>query len=72
MSKTLYIQAIMNNGSTKSYSIPEAKTTVTMDQVSTAFQVAIDKDAFKIGGVKPLSIKTAFLQEIVRTDLELS
>jgi len=70
MSKKLYFEAIMNNGSTKSYSLNEPKSNLSYAEAESAFNVAIQKELFKTSsGVKPTSMKTAYFQEIIKTTL---
>lgn len=69
MSKKLYFEAIMNNGSTKSYSLNEPKSNLSYEDAESAFNVAIQKNLFQIGLVKPTSLKTAYYQEIIKTTL---
>lgn len=70
MSKKLYFEAIMNNGSTKTYNLNEPKSNLTYAQAESAFNVAIQKDLFKTSsGVKPTSLKTSYYQEIIKTTL---
>lgn len=69
MSKKLYFEAIMNNGSKKTYNLNQPKSNLTYAQAESAFNVAVEKDFFLKDGVKPTSLKTAYFQEIIKTTL---
>lgn len=60
----------MNNGSKKTYSLQNAKDSMTLTEARAAFDLAINKEFFLLNGVKPLSLNRAYLQEIIRTDLD--
>lgn len=69
MSKKLYFQAILNSGSTKTYSLDSPKTNLSYEDAESAFNVAIDLDFFLKDSVKPTSLKTIFYQEVIKTPL---
>lgn len=70
MSKKLYFEAIMNNGSIKTFNLNEPKSNLSYAEAESAFNVAISKNFFQTSsGVKPTSLKTSYFQEIIKTTL---
>ena len=69
MSKVLSVACDMNNGTKKNYEITDPKTNLTLAQINSAFDVAFQKDFFKIGSVKPTSTISATYIETIRTDI---
>lgn len=70
MSKKLYFEAIMNNGSIKTFNLNEPRSNLSYAESEAAFNVAISKNFFETSsGVKPISLKTSYFQEIIKTTL---
>lgn len=68
--KKLYMETVVNDGSTKTYTIAFPSSRLALEDVKAAMDVAIAKDFFLVNGVKPVSLKSAYMQEIIRTDLD--
>ena len=69
MSKVLSVSCDMNNGTKKNFEINDPKSNLTLSQINSAFDVAFEKDLFKIGSIKPISTISATYIETIRTDI---
>ena len=70
MAKVLKLEFIMNNGTTKTYSIKDPKSNLTLQEnISAATLRLIETDFLKLGAVKPTSLKRAYYEETIVTDI---
>ena len=71
MSKKLKLDMIMNNGSTKTYSINEPKSNLTLANCRAIAAAMCDSisNPLQIGEIKPTGLKSASYEETIVTDI---
>lgn len=70
MAKTLKLEFIMNNGTTKTYTIKDPKSNLTLaENISVATLRLIDSGFLKNGEIQPTQLKRAYYEEVITTDI---
>lgn len=70
MAKKLKLDMITNMGTTKTYTINDPKSNLTLSDINLIVGAMTGSDnPLEISGTKPTALKTAYYEETIRTDI---